>query len=347
MSLIEMLVKFGADISDLEKKIDAAKKSLRSFKDIGMDLKKAGQSLSFAITLPIMGIVAASLKAASDADEGVKRTLAGMQSAVNQTFVNMGRAILPSIVAIFNALKPLLDLLNMFILAFARLPQPIQVVVVVLALLAAAVGPVLIIVGQLVLMYARFVPILIAATASKGAAATASVVLAGAEGTTTVATYGLATAVNFLLGPVGLLLAAIGALVAIYMLLNQQQGQSSSWNASQAAADKENLKGYTEMLNKKGVKYHLGSDNNPVIDYMPPGVKLASGGIVTRPTQALVGESGPEAIIPLGPSGTSMVGGNITIPITIQMGDREIMRVVKVIGPELMRSLSTKTGWNG
>ena len=28
--------------------------------------------------------------------------------------------------------------------------------------------------------------------------------------------------------------------------------------------------------------------------------KLATGGIVTRPTNALIGESGPEAIIPLG-----------------------------------------------
>jgi hypothetical protein len=31
--------------------------------------------------------------------------------------------------------------------------------------------------------------------------------------------------------------------------------------------------------------------------------KLASGGIVTRPTLALIGEAGPEAVVPLGPAG--------------------------------------------
>ena len=35
--------------------------------------------------------------------------------------------------------------------------------------------------------------------------------------------------------------------------------------------------------------------------------KLAEGGIVTRPTLALIGESGPEAVIPLGRGGA---GGN-------------------------------------
>ena len=41
-------------------------------------------------------------------------------------------------------------------------------------------------------------------------------------------------------------------------------------------------------------------------------IHLASGGIVTQPTLALVGESGPEAVIPLGGSG---FGGNMTINI--------------------------------
>jgi len=43
-------------------------------------------------------------------------------------------------------------------------------------------------------------------------------------------------------------------------------------------------------------------------------VPLAAGGIVTRPTLALVGESGPEAVIPLSRSGGG-VGSNVTINI--------------------------------
>jgi len=43
-------------------------------------------------------------------------------------------------------------------------------------------------------------------------------------------------------------------------------------------------------------------------------VKLASGGIVTRPTNALIGEAGPEAVIPLNKAGLAAIGG-------VQTGD--------------------------
>jgi hypothetical protein len=41
--------------------------------------------------------------------------------------------------------------------------------------------------------------------------------------------------------------------------------------------------------------------------------RLAEGGIVTRPTIAMIGEAGPEAIIPL--SRQNSMGGNITINV--------------------------------
>jgi hypothetical protein len=40
--------------------------------------------------------------------------------------------------------------------------------------------------------------------------------------------------------------------------------------------------------------------------------KLASGGIVNNPTIAMIGESGPEAVVPLGSGG---FGGSITINV--------------------------------
>jgi phage-related minor tail protein len=41
---------------------------------------------------------------------------------------------------------------------------------------------------------------------------------------------------------------------------------------------------------------------------------LADGGIVTGPTLALIGEAGPEAVIPLDRAG-GMGGGNVTINV--------------------------------
>ena len=45
------------------------------------------------------------------------------------------------------------------------------------------------------------------------------------------------------------------------------------------------------------------------------GVKLADGGIVSGPTRALIGEAGPEAVIPLHKL-DSMIGGNQNIFVT-------------------------------
>lgn len=45
-----------------------------------------------------------------------------------------------------------------------------------------------------------------------------------------------------------------------------------------------------------------------VIMGIADSVKLASGGIVTKPTRALIGEAGPEAVIPLGKGGAGVMG---------------------------------------
>jgi phage-related minor tail protein len=49
---------------------------------------------------------------------------------------------------------------------------------------------------------------------------------------------------------------------------------------------------------------------------------LAAGGVVSRPTMALIGERGPEAVIPL--NQMSGMGGQTTI--IIQLDGREIAR---------------------
>lgn len=54
---------------------------------------------------------------------------------------------------------------------------------------------------------------------------------------------------------------------------------------------------------------------------------LAEGGIVTRPTFALIGEAGPEAVIPLGRGGGGM--GSVSVHITIN-GDADTQAISKV-----------------
>jgi hypothetical protein len=44
---------------------------------------------------------------------------------------------------------------------------------------------------------------------------------------------------------------------------------------------------------------------------------LAAGGIVTMPTLALIGERGPEAVVPLGRATPSLAGGGATVNYTL------------------------------
>lgn len=369
MAIVEMLVRFGADVSPLDKAIDQAKKNLKSFKDVGKDLKDAGQALSMAITLPILGVVGASLAAAAQADESVKATLQSMENSVTSTMAHLGEAILPSIVLIFNALSPFLDLLNMAIDAFQMLPAPVQTVVVVLALMAAAIGPLLMLVGQLMIAYTQIVPVLFASTAAKTTAAGASIGLAAAEGTATTATYGLAGAVNTLLGPVGLLLSALTLIMAIWSVFDVgsifgmgrgttsplinlggnnsslYSGPMTTWNSTTGEAitpnTTANVTGLTS-LTPYGSSNERQLSQDEINRYVNWGVPaFGDGGVVDGPTLALIGEKGKrEYVIPE----DRMPGGSMTVVVPVAIDGREIARVTAPITMDMIRRKNTWTG---
>jgi hypothetical protein len=52
--------------------------------------------------------------------------------------------------------------------------------------------------------------------------------------------------------------------------------------------------------------------------------RLAQGGIVTRPTLALIGEAGPEAVVPL-----SKGGGQVPVNVRVFIGDQELRGLVR------------------
>ena len=61
--------------------------------------------------------------------------------------------------------------------------------------------------------------------------------------------------------------------------------------------------------------------------FTTPAVGLAAGGIVRRPTLAVVGEAGPEAVIPLR-GGANPAGGPETINISLNLDGRELGKFV-------------------
>ena len=79
----------------------------------------------------------------------------------------------------------------------------------------------------------------------------------------------------------------------------------------------------------------LNYDGTPDTDG-DPNTPLALGGIVTRPLRALIGEAGPEAVIPL--SRLGRLGAPITITVVSQIDGYEAARAVTRWQPEVYRT---------
>lgn len=69
--------------------------------------------------------------------------------------------------------------------------------------------------------------------------------------------------------------------------------------------------------------------------------KMASGGIVTRPTMALIGEAGPEAVVPLGSGGSSSVfGGDRSVTVVVHAGSGDAAQQWEAIRPLITREVT-------
>ena len=146
-----------------------------------------------------------------------------------------------------------------------------------------------------------------------------------------VAQYALNTAVG--LTPLGLIIIGIAALVAAFVVLEKKFGVVSKAAKFLGNAFKDYiinpLKAALDLVGKvisalgkiPGVSSIAGAVGGLVGKI--PG--LADGGIVTGPTLAVVGEAGPEAVIPLSKMNQM---GNVTININANVADERLGDVI-------------------
>lgn len=156
---------------------------------------------------------------------------------------------------------------------------------------------------------------------------------------------GLVTVFNFLLNmnPIGLVVIAIAALIAVLIVLEKKFGiVTKAWEALVGAfrALKDGVVAIFEAIGDAIVGAFKAAFNTvarlwnntvgqlsfEIPDWVPglggkgfsvPSIPmLAEGGIVTGPTLAMIGEAGPEAVIPLNRAG----GVGATYNITVQGG---------------------------
>ncbi len=99
------------------------------------------------------------------------------------------------------------------------------------------------------------------------------------------------------------------------------------------------INGVIDGINAIQVHIHVGPvgyDFNGLNLGHLPIPKLASGGIVTDPTVALIGEAGDEAVIPLG-NGSNGLGTQV-------MSDRDIDTLLQKIGTQFVTNVLPSAG---
>ena len=70
--------------------------------------------------------------------------------------------------------------------------------------------------------------------------------------------------------------------------------------------------------------------------YLPPIPKLAAGGIVTGPMLAMLGDRGPEAVVPLGSGGGVIPGQDVAVNITLMLDERILAEVTRKAVAEVL-----------
>lgn len=158
-----------------------------------------------AILALIMEQTGAAQGQAARESEGASGSMRTFTTEIKNLATDIGETLLPII-------TPFIQKLTDIVKAFDNLSPGTQKVILVLAGLAAAIGPLLIIVGQMSLGLSSIIKLFGGfSTATAGATAAAS----GAAG----ATGGLSAVIGALTGPIGIAIAAIAAITAVIVHL--------------------------------------------------------------------------------------------------------------------------------
>jgi hypothetical protein len=97
-------------------------------------ISQIGMGLTAAVTLPILGGLALALKAAADADDSVQRAQKRLREGIKELGIEFGKVLLPM-------LKTLITLVQHVITSLTNMSPAAKKVAVALALLLAAVNP--------------------------------------------------------------------------------------------------------------------------------------------------------------------------------------------------------------
>ncbi len=261
--------------------------------------------------------------------------LTTLKNKVVDAGISLGEALVPALTKAIDAAQPLIDGIARLADKFANLDPKMQQTIVTIAGIVAGIGPLLVGVGTAINTFSG-----LAGAASK-----------------------LGSMLQWLTTPTGLVVAAIAAVIAIGVELYKhwdtikeklagiwssiKETAGKVWNGI-ATAIKTPINAIISALNV--LIRGLNRISFKVPDWVPllggkswgfsiPQIPmLARGGIVMKPTLAMLGEAGPEAVVPLDRAGAIGTGPVIII---VELDGR---RIAQATAPHLTDLIRLKTG---
>lgn len=264
------------------------------------------QQKTLAINSLIMQQAGVQLGDYDRTSEGAANTTKQLTANFTDAAAQIGTHLLPAGTA-------LLGMVNSWLQAFGGLSPEMQGIIVKLALVVAAIGPVLFIGGKLIASFqaigAAFSALKLLLLANPfvalAAAAAAIVVLIVANWDTIVAAF------NTAFEAIGRIVKSIAhALAGTWTRITN--AVSKAWEGI-IGIIKGTINGIIGLINNfigfiNGIQIHIpavgvGPFQTPAFDWWGLNLGkipyLAEGGIVSSPTLAMIGEAGPEAVVPL------------------------------------------------
>lgn len=329
-------------------------------------LIQQGQSGLVDMTAELENSAGAAQEMADVMESGAGGAFRQLTGSIEGVSIAFGDALIP-------VLLPLLDMLKGLANWLSSLDKNTLTIIVTVAAFAAAVGPLLIVLGMLVSSIGSIITIIpvLSGALTLLAAHPVILILAGVILTLIILEerFGILTiaagvlsdgfgwlaegigafigwvteAVNWsdvlynafliLLGPIGWIQIAMNALGISW---------GDVWNgmiSSMRWAINVMIDGFNAIIGAQNAISSLGG-LNPYAYQIPNIPRLASGGIVTEPTIAMIGEAGPEAVVPLTGSGAGAAGISCTFtgPITVR-NDEDIPRIAREMGTFVMTEM--------
>jgi len=228
-----------------------------------------------------------------------------------EAFAPMGESLAKALASATPAIVALLGIVTQLFNAFSSLPQPVQTFLITILAIVAAIGPMLILFGNMMKMMAMM--------------QTAYATLTAATGLFSAANVAAAYATMIAWGPyILLLMVIIGIVWLLYSNWEKIAGfLSGVWDGMKKAFEnawngivaffKAPINMMIAIINAfiraiNMIHIDIPSIEIPGIGKLGGGrigfnigeiAYLAEGGIVSSPTLAMIGERGPEAVIPL------------------------------------------------